>query len=134
MSEHTPFNWMEHLGFEVQEADGVPVINEDGDMREADLCHRVLWDEVVALTTERDSLRAVNAELLEALEGLLNRDELNTCQHEETYRGGAIWEICRQCDSKWADDKGGKPKWKDPAEWVAAYAAIASARKQGEQG
>jgi hypothetical protein len=33
----------------------------------------------------------------------------NTCLHEETYRGGVIWEICRECEIKWADDEGGKP-------------------------
>jgi len=53
-----PFNWMEHLGFEVQDAGGVPVINEEGDMREADLCHRVLWDEMVSLKAQRDVLIA----------------------------------------------------------------------------
>ena len=37
--------------------------------------------------------------------------EQNTCQHEETHRGGAIWEICDGCDAQWADDRGGKPKF-----------------------
>jgi len=35
--------------------------------------------------------------------------ERNTCTHEETHRGGAIWEICSYCGKKWADDEGGKP-------------------------
>jgi hypothetical protein len=34
----------------------------------------------------------------------------NTCLHEETYRGGSIWEICSMCGAKWADDEGGKPQ------------------------
>lgn len=51
-----PFDWMSHLGFEVQDAGGVPVINEEGDMREADLCHRVLRDEMVSLKAQRDAL------------------------------------------------------------------------------
>ena len=102
MSEHTPFNWMEHLGFEVQEAGGVPVINEEGDMREADLCHRVLWDEMVSIHAERDSLRAVNAELLEALNYTVGCSSPMTPQQYEC--------------------------------WRAMHAAIASARKQGEQG
>jgi hypothetical protein len=72
-------------------------------------------------------LIAAAPELLAALKAVLDRDELNTCQHEDTYRGGAIWEICNQCGSKWADDEGGKPEWKDPAEWDAAYKAIAKA-------
>lgn len=70
-------------------------------------------------------LHEANAEMVQALKALLKRDESNTCQHDETYRGGAIWEICRQCDAKWADDEGGKPEWQDPPEWTAAREAIA---------
>jgi len=40
---------------------------------------------------------------------LLRYAEQQPCLHEDTYRGGAIWEICRDCDMKWADDEGGKP-------------------------
>ncbi len=29
------------------------------------------------------------------------------CAHEDTYRGGAIWIICHDCEMKWADDEGG---------------------------
>jgi hypothetical protein len=60
---------------------------------------------------------------------LLARDILNTCQHDSTYRGGVIWEICEGCGAKWADDRGGKPQWKDPVEWVLAEEAIAQATK-----
>ena len=72
-------------------------------------------------------LLAVEAQrnaLLEALKDMLLRDEKNTCQHEETHRGGAIWEICDSCGSMWADDEGGKPGWEDPKEWTQARAAI----------
>lgn len=72
-------------------------------------------------------LLAINAELVEALKALLRRDERNTCTHEETYRGGAIWEICRACGARWADDEGGKPEWDDPLEWINSYAALAKA-------
>lgn len=65
---------------------------------------------------------------LDALEALMRRDTGNTCQHENTHRGGAIWEICDDCAAKWADDRGGKPKWEDPPEWVAAEDAINSIR------
>lgn len=70
----------------------------------------------------------------EALTSLLNRDQRNTCQHENTHRGGAIWEICDDCGAQWADDRGGKPKWKDPPEWAQAEEAIAalSAAPAGE--
>jgi len=40
---------------------------------------------------------------------LLTYAERNLCMHEDTYRGGAIWEICRECGQKWADDRGGRP-------------------------
>jgi len=66
--------------------------------------------------------------LADALERLLARDERNTCQHQETHRGGAIWTICDDCGCKWADDKGGMPKWKDPPEWTAARKALAAHR------
>ena len=79
---------------------------------------------MIALLDERDGLRAENARLREALKNLLDRDERNTCQHEETHRGGFLWEICDVCGAKWADDMGGKTEWKDPPEWVAARAAL----------
>jgi hypothetical protein len=72
-----------------------------------------------------------NRHLLEALVALLARDEGNTCQHDNTHRGGAIWEICADCGVMWADDMGGKPAWTDPPEWTAARAAIAKARWTG---
>jgi hypothetical protein len=73
-------------------------------------------------------LKSVNDELVEALEKLLFRDEKNTCTHEETHRGGFIWEICDHCGAKWADDEGGKPEWIDPPEWEKARKAIAKAK------
>lgn len=73
-------------------------------------------------------LMSASHELLAALEAMLRRDMRNTCQHEVTYRGGVLWEICSMCGSKWADDEGGKPEWKDPPEWAAAQAAIDKAR------
>jgi hypothetical protein len=85
------------------------------------------WAVVPARLTkdmEYDALRAENARLREALKNLLDRDERNTCQHEETHRGGFLWEICDVCGAKWADDMGGKTEWKDPPEWVGARAAL----------
>jgi len=78
----------------------------------------------VVPVAELDILRAENARLREALKNLLDRDERYTCQHEETHRGGFLWEICDCCGAKWADDMGGKTEWKDPPEWVAAHAAL----------
>ena len=67
---------------------------------------------------------ATKTEKTEQLEKLL-RDLYghvinNTCFHEYTHRGGAIWEICDDCGEKWADDRGGKPKFKLPKPVQAA--------------
>ena len=45
---------------------------------------------------------------------LLREIERQTCAHEETHRGGFLWEICDSCGAKWADDEGGKPEFKWP--------------------
>ena len=94
--------------------------------------------EVLRLTAERDAIVAANQALVTenarrvkreedargVVRALLKRDEINTCQHENTHRGGFLWEICEDCGGKWADDMGGKPTWKDPAEWIAARAFL----------
>lgn len=54
------------------------------------------------------------------LKKLMEWAEGEICQHEETHRGGAIWEICDSCGKKWADDEGGKPPFQYPAEVAAA--------------
>lgn len=69
-------------------------------------------------------LQADGDKLASALRGVLARDQLNTCDHPETHRGGTLWEICDSCGRKWADDEGGKPKWSDPPEWDAAAQAL----------
>lgn len=84
-----------------------------------------LQTEIASLALEESSaIKAENARLRQALKNLLDRDERYTCQHEETHRGGFLWEICDCCGAKWADDMGGKTEWKDPPEWVAARAAL----------
>lgn len=47
--------------------------------------------------------------VVKVLEDLVDYAYKETCFHEETYRGGVIWEICDNCGMKWADDEGGKP-------------------------
>ncbi len=64
--------------------------------------------------------------LADALRGLLDRDMRKTCQHDNTHRGGFLWEICDECGAQWADDEGGKQEWADPHEWVTARAALAA--------
>ena len=55
------------------------------------------------------------AEVTALVEGLVKHIEHETCTHEDTHRGGAIWEICNGCGAQWADDRGGKPKFKWPS-------------------
>jgi len=59
---------------------------------------------------------------LDAVESLARR---NICAHEDTHRGGAIWEICDLCGAKWADDEGGKPEFREPVEFEMAEAVRA---------
>lgn len=58
--------------------------------------------------------------LVEMTKQLISELEKNTCLHEETYRGGVIWEICHSCGSKWADDEGGKPDAVEPRALIEA--------------
>lgn len=54
----------------------------------------------------------------------------NTCHHEETHRGGVLWEICDLCGAKWADDEGGKPEWEDPKVWQEAEELLRTCNAQ----
>lgn len=85
---------------------------------------RDLWARHVAATLTAPPTSGEEMRLRDALAALLTRDMRNTCQHENTHRGGSIWEICDDCGWKWADDEGGKPEWQDPPEWVEARAAL----------
>lgn len=60
--------------------------------------------------------------ILKALKDVTDYAERNHCYHEETYRGGTIWEICHQCGAKWADDEGGMPDDARNAPAPVAYA------------
>ena len=57
---------------------------------------------------------------LKALRALLDHVDRNTCEHEETYRGGFIWTICSGCGRKWADDQGGFVPYSDAPAVAAA--------------
>ncbi len=78
-----------------------------------------------------EAARKSNRVLLQAAEHALAWNERNTCTPEETYRGGAIWEICSSCGAKWADDEGGKPPHIEPAFMVELRAAIDSEIAKG---
>jgi hypothetical protein len=64
-------------------------------------------------------------ELVDGLRKAITQAEIRICTHDETHRGGAIWEICDQCGAKWADDEGGKPEFKWPEAIVELNALIA---------
>ena len=65
--------------------------------------------------------------VMEVIAGLVYEVERNICPHEETHRGGSIWEICDMCGSRWADDRGGKPEFKWPEVVEKARAMLAAA-------
>ncbi|MGG4645994.1 lipocalin/fatty-acid binding family protein [Pseudomonas aeruginosa] len=69
---------------------------------------------------------------LDLLHGLVSEVERKTCCHEETHRGGAIWEICDSCGAKWADDEGGKPEfaWPESVEKAREFLATHHAVEQ----
>lgn len=68
-----------------------------------------IWNESGTKVLSEKIISDVNA--VEVMQEALNEIERNTCSHEETHRGGVIWEICDQCGAKWADDEGGKPEF-----------------------
>ena len=70
--------------------------------------------------------------LVKALQRLLSWSDRQVCTHEETHRGGAIWEICDMCGAKWADDEGGKPEFKWPDEIEGARTALSTWRQAQE--
>ena len=87
-------------------------------------------DEIqVKLLRERDEARAQVVQLSSALKPLLSFAERQICRHEETHRGGLIWEICDICGAKWADDEGGKPEFVEPKEIKNAYRVLGEIEK-----
>lgn len=71
--------------------------------------------------------RAVRAQDQALIRQMLDHIERNTCTHEETHRGGVIWEICDGCGAKWADDEGGKPPFAWPKVVLAARSRLEKA-------
>ena len=90
---------------------------------------RIGWTACRELAQQADSVQEDAA--LQLIADLVRHIDRETCTHEETHRGGAIWEICDSCGSMWADDKGGKPEFKWPDCVEKARAFLDAARKQG---
>lgn len=72
------------------------------------------------------------AQIATAMEDILRLYWSNTCLHEETHRGGNIWEICDSCGAKWADDEGGRPEYVEPAAVTKAEEMISLLKKVKE--
>lgn len=87
----------------------------------------VMRDAADALAQQSAPVAPVGVE--ELVRDLVREIERNTCAHEDTHRGGAIWEICNACGEKWADDRGGRPEFQWPdcveraREWLSQQPA-----------
>lgn len=86
-------------------------------------------DEIqIKLLREREA-RGQIVQLYSVLNRLVSFADNQICRHEETHRGGLIWEICDFCGAKWADDEGGKPEFVEPKEIKDAYRALGEIEK-----
>jgi hypothetical protein len=95
------------------------------------------WPIVAAMTallgasanpTQEDTMArkiAPKPDVKAALIALVNHVERETCQHEDTHRGGVIWTICDGCGKKWADDRGGFVPYSDPPALAEAKRVLA---------
>ena len=72
------------------------------------------WKTALYLAPGAHGLASSQDEWKTLAKDLLREIERQTCAHEETHRGGFLWEICDACGAKWADDEGGKPEFKWP--------------------
>lgn len=87
---------------------------------------------VIALCKDIRFYRTELAEATRLLRALIEHVEGETCTHEGTHRGGIIWEICDDCGAKWADDQGGKPKFRWPHSVTKARAFLSRQEKPNE--
>jgi hypothetical protein len=94
--------------------------------RQFNIVTDMLVEQASLLTHYEEKLAAARKDaerLVGEAVAFLGYAERQQCLHEETHRGGAIWEICDMCGSKWADDEGGKPKRSEPKE-ITHFRAI----------
>jgi hypothetical protein len=82
------------------------------------------WSEELLTAYADARVSEETRELVDGLRKAITQAEIRICTHDETHRGGAIWEICDQCGAKWADDEGGKPEFKWPEAIVELNALI----------
>lgn len=80
-------------------------------------------------STPTETLTCTSAfimDVIRVVSRLIKYAEINTCPHEETRRGGAIWTICDGCGMKWSDDEGAPKPHQTPFEIVSAEKMIKS--------
>ena len=95
-----------------------------------DASHGATDERVIKLKAKCAAMESV----VKTVPALISLASRQVCSHDETYRGGTIWEICSMCGAKWADDEGGKPDFVEPAEITAAEIAYREYREKGELG
>lgn len=102
-----------------QLADALDGVRCFHDMGAELIAPELLANLLAALSAQQSAHVSVPRELLE---DLVAHVEGSTCTHDNTHRGGSIWEICDDCGDSWADDRGGKPafKWPDCVEKARA--------------
>lgn len=85
------------------------------------------------LREQRSEDEALMRDALEALRGAVLEADKHECAHDETYRGGTIWTICRTCGAKWADDETCPAAQTRTPRLLAADAAILNLRARLEK-
>lgn len=84
-----------------------------------------LINRLEAAESQQVAQELVIQQLRDALEKITQFASVQICSHDETYRGGNIWEICSQCGAEWADGEGGKPEFVEPKQITEAIKALA---------
>lgn len=67
----------------------------------------------------------ITDQLARALAEAVKDASLVICLHEETFRRGAIWNVCVGCGAMWADDES-KPIPRQPDWYAPAIQALAA--------
>lgn len=75
----------------------------------------------------------MNNEIRGVINGLLALYYRDLCLHENTHRGGFLWEICDDCGAKWADDRGGRKPYVEPEAVTQAERLLAESSTKDEQ-
>lgn len=68
-----------------------------------------------------------------SLEWAIKEIDRNTCNHDETHRGGNIWTICNSCGKRWADDRGGFVPYREPKQLTLARRTLSEAQRFGSE-